>query len=1102
MTFKSHKSLLMLAALLFVSSAQAATKLYTEYIVSTNGTILYTGETSRGSSVGIVYTQEVENVVQYIPATKYEPEKWVSNAFLNYYICVNGTNYYALSARFNDTEDVDSNVIKTNALLYTRCVADTDRTAYVYPTKDSFDAGRDYCYELNQEMVDLYIEAGLDALVLTNKLDIEAYSDYTDGNGQKLRINIGEQKFRIDWECEISYIGGEGAVGTMASQIVTNEVTLASNEFTKPGYSFTNWWWKGNTYYEGEKKSGLTRDITFEAQWVADNYKVTLDPDMTDGVSTNVTATYGELMPLVSPPEREGYKFEGYFAETNGVGTGYYKDDGTCTNKCDFTADKTLYAKWKVNEYEIRFEDDNEQEIKTVKLNYGELIKPNAPTGLMKVGCTFAGWSPSLSYDDIVPAHNVTYTAQWTTNAYEITFDANGGSGGIVTNLLFGAPMITPPEVTKTGFAFKGWDPEVPETVPAQKMTYVAQWEDDVCTVSFWGNGGDVDKETTNYIVGLPYSIVGLPGARYEGHFFAGWWTDYEGGKQITNDSIVERSITRLFAHWIEDVRFPITFDPTDGVLTTTNVVVYTNGVAYSWMPIPVSTNNLFFAGWWTSTDPTNRVQLLPDMVATNTIDKLYARWKEMPPVLTVKENGTNNETNCVWGTEFGSLAFKSGDNGFAWWCHDTEGKQPVADDFVITSCMTVTPRYTNTEISNVVKIPELAFALSHDAVCEDWYAQAGNDGIRSGKIPGYKEDSTHSGGGTRLIAWLKSAGTVDFDYLTSLSDEGEGVAARLRWRQDDKTGLDSWCGKITGETTGTDQITGVYHKVEWEVNGGFTDRTDNYAILSNIKYTPKIPDWVSEWSSTNSVDSTLKLGTAPECGVLTFEWRVNGETGYTDTNGVYRLCDYLKLYDESGNVLSVSEGFMDTNETDFVTVTITNNTAIAHTFSWRYVKDYDVNAGDDGAWVKNITWTPTATTPTESTVEYEYESPDGTKQTLTIRVPNDWVDEYELKTYTGESDYFAALTNLSGKADCNGVKLPYWADYIFGTDPTNSASVFTVTNISVAAGVVTLQWTPNLGDRDYKVWGKTNLLDAVWHSPTNSSTRFFMVEVSLPEQE
>ena len=51
--------------------------------------------------------------------------------------------------------------------------------------------------------------------------------------------------------------------------------------------------------------------------------------------------------------------------------------------------------------------------------------------------------------------------------------------------------------------------------------------------------------------------------------------------------------------------------------------------------------------------------------------------------------------------------------------------------------------------------------------------------------------------------------------------------------------------------------------------------------------------------------------------------------------------------------------------------------------------------------------------------------------------------------------------------------------------------------------GAPIVEWSPKLGaadeaQRTYTVYGKTNLTDKAWHSPTNSLDRFFMVGVEM----
>ena len=87
-------------------------------------------------------------------------------------------------------------------------------------------------------------------------------------------------------------------------------------------------------------------------------------------------------------------------------------------------------------------------------------------------------------------------------------------------------------------------------------------------------------------------------------------------------------------------------------------------------------------------------------------------------------------------------------------------------------------------------------------------------------------------------------------------------------------------------------------------------------------------------------------------------------------------------------------------------------------------------------------------------------------------------------------------------KKDAQGNDMYVWQDYVAGTDPTDTNSVFT-SNIDVVDGVPVVTWSPELPPekaalRAYTIYGKTNLIDKAWHSPTNEASRFFKVEVEM----
>ena len=98
-----------------------------------------------------------------------------------------------------------------------------------------------------------------------------------------------------------------------------------------------------------------------------------------------------------------------------------------------------------------------------------------APTAT-KAGYTFTGWDND--YNGIMPKANVTYTAQWTINSHQLTWDANEGelSGEYTSGEVTYGTAIVPPTVTREGYTFDGWDVTPATTMPDNDLIYTAQW--------------------------------------------------------------------------------------------------------------------------------------------------------------------------------------------------------------------------------------------------------------------------------------------------------------------------------------------------------------------------------------------------------------------------------------------------------------------------------------------------------------------------------------------------------------------------------------------------------------------------------------------------
>ncbi|MCQ2342282.1 MAG: InlB B-repeat-containing protein [Paludibacteraceae bacterium] len=117
---------------------------------------------------------------------------------------------------------------------------------------------------------------------------------------------------------------------TGGTKVVNNNGTLVANTT----YTDANGKW---TY--------LNQAATLYAQWTANTYTVTLNPNYEGGATKMVTATYGSAMPNTAALQRTGHAFQGYF-DQQVDGTQYYSSTGTSTHVYDVAGPTTLYAHW------------------------------------------------------------------------------------------------------------------------------------------------------------------------------------------------------------------------------------------------------------------------------------------------------------------------------------------------------------------------------------------------------------------------------------------------------------------------------------------------------------------------------------------------------------------------------------------------------------------------------------------------------------------------------------------------------------------------------------------------------------------------------------
>ena len=102
-----------------------------------------------------------------------------------------------------------------------------------------------------------------------------------------------------------------------------------------------------------------------------------------------------------------------------------------------------------------------------------------------RAGYTQVGWATVdggekvYDFKDIYTKNEaLTLYPVWNTNKYTITFDTNGGSEIAPITHDYGTEITAPDNPTRKGYTFKGWDKEIPKTMPAENITITARWKD------------------------------------------------------------------------------------------------------------------------------------------------------------------------------------------------------------------------------------------------------------------------------------------------------------------------------------------------------------------------------------------------------------------------------------------------------------------------------------------------------------------------------------------------------------------------------------------------------------------------------------------------
>ena len=374
-----------------------------------------------------------------------------------------------------------------------------------------------------------------------NSISEDAQLYWSDENGNCYKpgdtVPADASRLSITGDYEVIYLPGTYGTGSAVTDMKphNNILTLRGALFTRAGYTQVGW----STVDGGEKVYGFedvytqNEALTLYPVWNANQYTITFDTNGGSEIAP-ITQDYGTEITAPDNPTRKGYTFKGWDKEI--------PETMPAENI-------TVKAQWEINQYTITFDTNGGSEIAPITQDYGtEITAPDNPT---RKGYTFKGWDKEIP--KTMPAENITVKAQWEINQYTITFDTNGGSEIAPITQDYGTEITAPDNPTRKGYTFKGWDKEIPKTMPAENITVKAQWEINQYTITFDTNGGsEIAPITQDY--GTEITAPADPTRK--GYTFKGW--DKEIPKTMPAENITVK------AQW-EINQYTITFDTNGG---------------------------------------------------------------------------------------------------------------------------------------------------------------------------------------------------------------------------------------------------------------------------------------------------------------------------------------------------------------------------------------------------------------------------------------------------------------------------------------------------------------------------------------------------------
>jgi uncharacterized repeat protein (TIGR02543 family) len=286
------------------------------------------------------------------------------------------------------------------------------------------------------------------------------------------------------------------------------------------------------TYNAGAVIS-LSNSTNIYAIAQANSYNATYDANNGNSTPAQATVKYDANYTLPAAISRTGYTF-------NGWKTGTESNRAASANfTWKYTVNTTFTAQWTANSYNATYDANNGTSTPAqATVNYG--ANYTLPAAISRTGYTFNGWKTGTESNRAASASftwnytvNTTFTAQWTVNSYNATYDANNGtSTPAQATVNYGANYTLPAAISRTGYTFNGWKTGTESNRAASasftwnysvNTTFTAQWTANSYTLTYNLDGGIITNNPTTVTYNASYDLKIPEKTNYT---FNGWYSD------------------------------------------------------------------------------------------------------------------------------------------------------------------------------------------------------------------------------------------------------------------------------------------------------------------------------------------------------------------------------------------------------------------------------------------------------------------------------------------------------------------------------------------------------------------------------------------------